>query len=319
MKHSRIARTVFAVIFLILFGIFLYLYYPLHTKSKDIEDWGEPTVSVWQLLRRGHVIIEYPDDAGNDDAEVPEVPAEEQPAEQPAEEPQPAAEATPEPVDPNSPAGRAATLGLPTPPAIDISGWQFTLVNADHPLDPIDYVPPEIVYLNMTADDSQMPTAYDGNRLPVDSRIAEALISMARGCKDAGLPVYLSSGYRSYSDQVANFQRVCQNNGITDGKDSEGHYITMPAGCSEHQLAMCCDITDVYRPVKNAEIENTDTYKWLKEHCTEYGFILRFPESKKDTTGVMYEPFHFRYVGVEAAEYITANDLCLEDFVTLYK
>ena len=88
------------------------------------------------------------------------------------------------------------------------------------------------------------------------------------------------AGYRSYSEQAQNFTRVCNNNGVSDGKDSNGHYITMPAGCSEHQSGLACDITDVYREIKNSEIENTDTYKWLLEHCAEYGFIHRFPSGK---------------------------------------
>ena len=92
----------------------------------------------------------------------------------------------------------------------------------------------------------------------------------------------------------------------------------MPAGCSEHQSGLACDITDVYREIKNSEIENTDTYKWLLEHCAEYGFIHRFPSGKEDVTGVMYEPFHFRYVGVEAAQYIEQNGLCFEEFIALY-
>ena len=58
--------------------------------------------------------------------------------------------------------------------------------------------------------------------------------------------------------------------------------------------------------------------KFHKEHCAEYGFILRFPVDKADITGVMYEPFHFRYVGVEAAQYMTENNLCLEEFVEMF-
>ena len=56
----------------------------------------------------------------------------------------------------------------------------------------------------------------------------------------------------------------------------------------------------------------------MAEHCQEYGFILRFPEGKEDITGVMYEPWHFRYVGVDAATYIMENGLTLEEFVELY-
>ena len=225
---------------------------------------------------------------------------------------------TPEPtLDPDSPAGRAAALGLPAPPDIDIDSWEFVLVNGDNSIG--QYVPEQLAYLDLTASATDIQTAYNGNRCPVDIRIAQPLLDMALGCKAAGFPVFLSSGYRSYAEQAANFQRVCQNNGVTDGKDANGHYITMPAGCSEHQYALCCDITDIYRPIKNKDIENTATFQWLKEHCAEYGFIHRFPEGKEDVTGVMYEPFHFRYVGVEAAAYMTENHLCLEEFVSLYR
>ena len=257
-------------------------------------------------------------------ADVPEQPAAVTP--EPAATPAPTAEptpspeptATPEPTpDPDSPAGRAEALGLPAPPDIDIDRWESVLVNGENSIG--QYVPEQLAYLDMTADAKDIQTAYNGYRCPVDARIAQPLLDFALGCKAAGLPVFLSSGYRSYTEQAANFQRVCQNNGVTDGKDANGHYITMPAGCSEHQTALCCDITDVYRAIKNKDIENTATFKWLKEHCTEYGFIHRFPEGKESITGVMYEPFHFRYVGLEAARYIADNDLCLEEFVSLYR
>ena len=59
--------------------------------------------------------------------------------------------------------------------------------------------------------------------------------------------------------------------------------------------------------------------QYMSAHCQEFGFILRFPDGMEPITGVMYEPFHFRYVGVEAAEYITANNICFETFVSLYR
>ena len=213
----------------------------------------------------------------------------EQTEEEPAVEAAP--EATPEPT--------------PALPAFDITSWELVLVNDANRLESTD-APPTVV----TVSDSQCP---------IDSRIEEPLMAMAQACKDAGNSVYLSSGYRSYSEQAANFTRVCNNNGVADGKDANGFYITMPAGASEHQTGIAVDITDVYYPIKDSSLENTATFKWLKEHCTEYGFILRFPADKQDITGVMYEPFHFRYVGVEAAKYITENNLCLEEFVALYR
>ena len=65
--------------------------------------------------------------------------------------------------------------------------------------------------------------------------------------------------------------------------------------------------------------EKTALYQWMYAHCQDYGFILRYPADKQDITGVMYEPWHFRYVGKEAAAYIMGNGLCLEEFLDLYK
>ena len=212
-------------------------------------------------------------------------------------------EETPE-IDPDSPAGRAAALGLPEPPDIDIESWEYILANGDNSID--EYVPPELVVVGT-------------NSQTFDSRIVDSLRAMIEDTQAQGLSVFVSSGYRSYSDQAANFIRVCNNNGVTDGKNSSGFYITMPAGCSEHQTGLAADITDIYYPLKTSEIENTATFQYMSQHCQEFGFIVRFPKDKEEVTGVMYEPFHFRYVGVEAAEYITENGLCLEEFVSLYK
>ncbi len=222
--------------------------------------------------------------------------------------------------EPDTPYGKAlvnaARLGLPEPPDIDISSWKYTLVNGEHSIG--RYAPEQLAYLNMTLADTEIRTAYDRNRQMVDIRIAEPLIAMCKGCRDAGLSVYLSSGYRDYDTQEKNFTRICQNNGCTDGKDANGHYITMPPGCSEHQLALCCDITDKYYETKTPEKVASRTIDWLLEHCAEYGFVQRFPSGKEDITGVMNETWHFRYVGVEAAVYMTENHLTLEEFLGLY-
>ena len=89
-------------------------------------------------------------------------------------------------------------------------------------------------------------------------------------------------------------------------------------GTSEHQLGLAADITDQYYEYKNESLENTELFKWMSAHCAEYGFIVRYPKDKEDVTGIMYEPWHFRYVGKEAAAYIMEHGLCLEEFVALY-
>ena len=220
-------------------------------------------------------------------------------------------------VDPDSPTGRARAKGYTDPPNIDINGWQYILVNTTHELEST-YEPESLAYLNMTGGDTDIRTDYDANRQVVDGRIAQALVDFAQGCKNAGLPVYLSSGYRSYSEQSYLFNRKL-NQGYTY---EVAKTIVAYPGTSEHQTGLCCDITDYYHELKDDSLENTDTFRWLNEHCAEYGFILRYPKEKSggaDTiTGCIYEPWHFRYVGVEAAQYIKQNNLCLEEFWELY-
>lgn len=237
----------------------------------------------------------------------------------PAEGEGPVVEPAPEPTPlPNTPAARAAALGLPEPPNVDITSWEFMLVNGDHSID--QYEPEQYGYLNPTIDAFDVQTNFNPDRTAVDFRIAQALLDFGTAAEKEGLNVYLASGYRSYASQVDNFNRVCANNGVSDGKDKNGYYITMPAGCSEHQSGLCCDITDKWYGTKTADaLRNTPLSVWMAAHCQEYGFILRFPEGKEDITKVMYEPWHFRYVGVDAATYIMENNLTLEEFVGLYQ
>ena len=284
---NRVGRVIVGLVFLFFFGIYFYKQLGIRTFSDDLASWGEATGFHRDTVETSGAI-------GEPSAEPPAAPeVQEQPA-APVETPEP----TPEPL------------------SFDLSSWEYMLVNGDHSID--QYEPSELVYLDQAVEALDIQTSYNPNRVAVDARIAQPLLDMAKACKDAGLPVWLSSGYRSYSEQAANFQRICQNNGSTDGKDAKGHYITMPAGCSEHQSGLCCDITDKYREIKNDEIFKTDTYAWLRDHCAEYGFILRFPTGKEDITGVMNEGWHFRYVGLDAARYIMDNDLTLEEFWDLF-
>ena len=286
---NRVGRAIIGILALVLLGMYLYRQEQIHWHSADVESWGPATGLHPEGFEAGVSIN----------------------AEQ--QEPQQMDYTTPAPEMPAVPETPAVTPEpTPEPLRFDLTGWEFVLVNGDNSIG--QYEPENLVYLNMTADETDFQTSYNPNRIAVDARIAQALLDMAQGCKAAGYPVFLSSGYRSYSEQAANFTRICQNNGISDGKDANGHYITMPAGCSEHQTGLCCDITDRYREIKNDEIFQTDTFRWLRDHCADYGFILRFPTGKEDITGVMNEGWHFRYVGLDAARYITDNDLTLEEF-----
>ena len=288
MKGSRGFRVFFGILMLILFSFYTYKRVSTspHTNDFDSEHAFVYSEAIARIAEEERLAAQQ--------ASMPaETPA---PVEVPAETPVPVEM----PVEEPAPMSQESDL-----PNIDINSWEFMLVNAEHPL-PSDYAPPEVVLVS----DSQCP---------LDSRIVDAILAMKADAEAQGLTVYLSSGYRSYSDQAANFVRVCNNNGVADGKDANGFYITMPAGCSEHQTGICCDITDHYYEIKNRSIENTAMFQYMVQHCHEFGFILRFPDGKENITGVMYEPFHFRYVGVEAATYIMSHGLTLEEFLALYQ
>ena len=307
MRHSRIARTIFAVLFFAAFCVYIYLTYPQRITSADIADWGP----AGGLKPEG-----YGDAVAIESLTVPEeaIPVEAIPEAAPEAEPEPAAVSLEPAAEPemSEAAKKAAELGLPAPPDIDINEWQFVLVNADNPLDPQDYAPPEIVNVS-------------SSNCPVDSRIAEPLMAFADATAAQGLQVYLSSGYRSYNEQSQLFTRKVTEVG---SEDAAARIVTRP-GTSEHQTGLCCDITDYYRnPKAWQDLEPTATFQWMVQHCQEYGFILRYPKDKsgldtnaaaESVTGIIYEPWHFRYVGVEAAAYIMENGLCLEEFVALYR
>ena len=181
-------------------------------------------------------------------------------------------------------------------PEIDTDAWMYILAN---PWNDIGDYTPELEYL-------------EGQQF--DVRIIDAMEEMVDDARDEGLSVVLSSGYRSYATQTYLFNRKAAEYG-----EAVAQTIVARPGTSEHQTGLCCDITDRYYELKDASLENTEMYKWMSEHCDEYGFIVRFPKGKEDITGIIYEPWHFRYVGKEAASYIMEHDLTLEEFLELYR
>lgn len=209
-----------------------------------------------------------------------------------------AAQATPTP--PPTPTPTPKPTPTPTPesdlPDIDIESWEYILANADNEIG--EYAP--------------ALATLEGQKL--DERIIDAMKEFVADARAAGVSVYLSSGYRGYDEQSYLYNRKVSQYGEEQAKK-----IVAPPGTSEHQTGLACDITDKYYEFKDSSLENTELYKWMSEHCWEYGFIVRYPSDKEEETGIMYEPWHFRYVGEEAAEYIMKNGLCLEEFIELYK
>ena len=181
-------------------------------------------------------------------------------------------------------------------PDIDTGEWMYILAN---PWNGIGDYTPELASL-------------EGQQF--DERIVDDMAAFAEAARAEGLSVLLSSGYRSYDTQSYLFRRKADEYG-----EAVAQTIVARPGTSEHQTGLCCDITDRYYAEKGWDLENTALYQWMSEHCQEYGFIVRFPKGKEDVTGIIYEPWHFRYVGVEAATYIMEHDLTLEEFLELYE
>ena len=90
--------------------------------------------------------------------------------------------------------------------------------------------------------------------------------------------------------------------------------VTVP-GASEHQVGLAVDIISDKYSALNEGFGETDAGIWLKEHSADYGFILRYPKGKEEITGIQYEPWHFRYVGKDAALIIMQQDITLEEFI----
>ena len=214
----------------------------------------------------------------------------------PTETPMPEPEVTAEP----TPTFTPTPVPYADRPDVAISDWKYVLANTDNLLDS-DFIP-ELTQL--------------GGGHAFDSRAVDALNAFMQGAKDAGMSVVLTSTYRSYATQESLFANKLAQYG---GDYAAASRIVAIPGSSEHQTGLAADITDRYYEYMNESLADTALCKWMKAHCAEYGFILRFPEDKQEITGIMFEPWHFRYVGEEAAQYIMENGLCLEEFVALYK
>ncbi len=151
----------------------------------------------------------------------------------------------------------------------------------------------------------------------VDSRILEDLQAMLTAGKAYGIGV--QSGYRSAEHQGKLYWRQVQsrrNNGQNElaAQKSAGQVVKRP-GYSEHNTGLAVDLGGSGNFKLEQDFENTAAFKWLYENCANYGFILRFPKDKEAITGVIYEPWHYRYVGKEAARVIMDNGWCLEEYL----
>lgn len=165
---------------------------------------------------------------------------------------------------------------------------------------PVDLVVPNVPLVH--------PKTYQQSQLREES--AKALEEMFSAAKEAGLEeLFLVSGYRSYDYQNELFSNSLANR----GKEHTEKYMAKP-GHSEHQTGLTADISTRSVGFSLEEsFENTNEGKWLAQNAHNYGFILRYPKDRVETTGYAYEPWHFRYVGKDISGYMFKNNLVLED------
>lgn len=187
--------------------------------------------------------------------------------------------------------------------AVEEDAWQLRLVSAAHPL-PEDFEVPELTKLK-------------GGHA-IDSRVYPALQQMMDDCRAAGLNPVICSSYRTHDKQEELFQKKVntlrkQGYSQEEAETEAARWVARP-GTSEHETGLAVDIVDKSYQLLDEKQEQTPVQQWLMAHCAEYGFILRYPVEKSDLTGIGYEPWHYRYVGVEAAKAITEQGLCLEEY-----
>jgi D-alanyl-D-alanine carboxypeptidase len=201
--------------------------------------------------------------------------------------------------------------------AVDIDGATYHFTSQGQRVilvNPWNYIPedyePDLVSL---------PSAYGVAGSVVDSSCREDLKAMIDGCNAESPQAMVVSSYRTHEHQTNNFNRkVNYYLGLGYDRESaekEAATIIAVPGTSEHQLGLAVDIVDTRFPYLEWEQEDMPAQKWLMEHCWEYGFILRYPNDKTEVTGIIYEPWHYRYVGRELAAELHDLGITLEEYL----
>lgn len=194
-------------------------------------------------------------------------------------------------------------LPVPQTIVIDEQNYNMLLVNNRYRM-PSDYT-------------VRRAYAVDGYDIELEERVAPHYQAMYDAAKADGIYLTPYSGYRSYERQQINYANktqlyLDQGYNETDALALAARII-MPPGSSEHNLGLAMDICGT-----DYDFDQTAAFAWLKAHAADYGFILRYTREKQTITKVVYEPWHWRYVGVENAYAINASGLCLEEYLSQY-
>lgn len=185
----------------------------------------------------------------------------------------------------------------------DKADWRLTLVNASHPLE--DGYVPELAEIE--------------NNYYFDARAVGALQDMLADGRKEGLDFWVCSAYRTIEKQTELYEdkvRRLEAEGMSRQEALSGAAAVVAyPGTSEHNLGLAVDIVARDYQLLDERQEETAEQQWLMKNCWRYGFILRYPTDKTEVTGIIYEPWHYRYVGREAAEEITRQEICLEEYL----
>lgn len=202
---------------------------------------------------------------------------------------------------PSPPAAFGFESGVsPAPAETDAPEWYLTLVNRWNPISAQVQSEIELTVLS--------------NGKSVDSRIYPALQKMFDDMRAQGIYPIVASGYRTQEEQQQIYDEkmeeyIAQGYSKAQAKDLTEQWVA-PPGTSEHQLGLGIDIN-----ADGIHSYGYEVYDWLRDNAHTYGFINRYPQDKTDITGISNEPWHYRYVGVEAATEIYNRGICLEEYL----
>ena len=184
------------------------------------------------------------------------------------------------------------------------------LVNASHPLGE-NYIPEDLVDVKQTRSDRAYQKMRKSAAMALEAMFKEMY---AFGFSD----VTVTSGYRSYEYQQTLFNNeISLNSKYGDKAEEMAAKAVSRPGTSEHQSGLCADLHNL--SAASTAFASEDAYKWLYSNCANFGFILRYPKDKTDITGIMFEPWHYRFVGRYHAQKIMQKGLCLEEYMAEYK
>ena len=185
--------------------------------------------------------------------------------------------------------------------------WELLLVNKNHKI-------PE----NYSMELEEVEFAHK-----VDKRIVEPLKKMLADARKEGLSPIICSSYRTndkqkqlYNSKTMEYRR--EGYSLEDAEEMASYWVAIP-GTGEHETGLAVDIVSENYQMLDEGQEKTQEQKWLIDNSYKYGFALRYPTDKKEITMINYEPWHYRYVGIENATYMKEHDMCLEEYIDYLK